>query len=197
MTVSAPPRPLDDCVAEDARLVARIAAGDRDAFRELYTRYSGPLFSVALRMLHDRGAAEEALQDTFLKLWRHAASFDPTKSTPFTWAFTILRRTCIDRLRQLSRQPPTDSLFDPESPLDLVAPETARRAAEHRDDIDRLRTALASLPENQRRALDLAIFSDLTHPQIAEKISQPIGTVKTWIRRGLIQLRETLNPSAP
>jgi len=195
--VSAPPTSLDDRVAEDARLVARIAAGDRDAFRELYERYSRPLFSVALRMLHDRGAAEEALQDTFLKLWRHAASFDPAKSTPFAWAFTIVRRTCIDRLRKLSRQPRTDSLSDPESPLDLVTPETARRTAEHRDDTARLRIALASLPENQRRALDLAIFSNLTHPQIAEKISQPIGSVKTWIRRGLLQLRETLNPPAP
>ncbi len=195
--MSAPPTPLDDRAAEDARLVARIAAGDRDAFRDLYARYSGPLFSVAVRMLHDRGAAEEALQDTFLKLWRHASSFDPQKSTSFTWALTIARRTCIDRLRKFSRQPATDSLSDPESGLDLITPENVRSSVEHRDNTTRLRNALTALPEPQRRALDLALFSGLTHPQIAEEISQPLGTIKTWIRRGLLQLRDTLNPSAP
>lgn len=195
--MSASPPTLDARAVEDADLVARIAAGDRDAFRDLYARYSGPLFSVALRMLHDRSAAEEALQDTFLKLWRNASSFDAQKSRPFTWALTIARRTCIDQLRKSARRPATDSLSDPETPFDLPTPETIRRSAERHDDTSRLRTALANLPENQRRALDLALFSGLTHPQIAEKISQPIGTVKTWIRRGLLQLRDTLNPSAP
>lgn len=194
--MSAPPATFDDRATEDARLVARIAAGDRAAFRDLYARYSGPLFSVAVRMLHDTGAAEEALQDTFLKLWRNAASFDPQKARPFTWALTIARRTCIDQLRKSARRPHADSLSDPDSPLDLPTPETARRSAEHHDDTARLRDALATLPDLQRRALDLALFSGLSHPQIAEKIRQPVGTVKTWIRRGLLQLRDTLNPAA-
>lgn len=195
--MSAPPTSLDDRAVEEARLVACIAAGDRAAFRDLYARYSGPLFSVAMRMLHDHGAAEEALQDTFLKLWRHASSFDPQKARPFTWALTITRRTCIDQLRKLVRRPETESLSAPDTSLDLPTPENIRHSAERHDDAARLQNALAALPENQRRALDLALFSGFTHPQIAEALRQPIGSVKTWIRRGLLQLRDTLNLSAP
>ena len=91
--------------AEEARLLAATAAGDRDAFRRLYARYSAPLFSLALRFVHDTGTAEEALQDTFVKLWRHAGEYDSRKSQPFTWAVTILRRTCLDHLRKRGRRP--------------------------------------------------------------------------------------------
>lgn len=192
----APPTTLDVRAAEDARLIARIAAGDRAAFQELYARYSKPLFSIAVRMLRDPGAAEEALQDAFLKLWHHAGSFDPDKSRPFTWAVTLTRRTCIDHLRKTRRLPVAESLSESDTDPDLPAAESTRSSAERNDDTARLRDALATLPEPQRCALDLALFSGLTHPQIAETLRQPLGTVKTWIRRGLLQLRDTFNSTA-
>src|ERR1043165_4164577 len=95
----------DSEVREEIALLAAIAGGGRDAFRELYGRYSAPLFSLALRFVGDTGAAEEVLQDTCLKIWRNAHTYDAQKSRPFTWAVTILRRTAIDHLRKNHRAP--------------------------------------------------------------------------------------------
>jgi RNA polymerase sigma factor (sigma-70 family) len=104
---------------EDARLLAAVADGDREAFRDLYARCSAPLFSLAVRLLGDPGPAEEALQDAFVKIWRHAADYDERKSRPFTWAVTIMRRTCIDYIRKHRRAPgsvplPDDATATPE-----------------------------------------------------------------------------------
>jgi RNA polymerase sigma-70 factor (ECF subfamily) len=180
------------------RLLAAIAAGDRGAFRQLYARYSAPLFSLALRLLGDAGAAEEALQDTFVKVWRHAAGYDARKSLPFTWAVTILRRTCIDRLRKHHHRPAVLPLPDDDTaPAVLATPETARRSAEGHETSDQLHATLAAIPPPQRNALELALFSTLTHAEIAAQLAQPVGTIKTWIRRGLLDLRHTLKHSLP
>lgn len=190
--------PLETDHREELNLLAAIAAGDRGAFRRLYACYSAPLFSLALRLLGDAGAAEEALQDTFVKIWRHAAGYDAHQSLPFTWAVTILRRTCIDQLRRHHRRPAALPLPDDDTaPAGFSTPETARQAAEGRESADRLLATLAAIPPPRRNALELALFSTLTHAEIAARLAQPVGTVKTWIRRGLLDLRHSLNHSLP
>jgi RNA polymerase sigma-70 factor (ECF subfamily) len=190
--------PENEAVIEEACLLAQVGAGDREAFRLLYARYSAPLFSLAIRLVGDVSDAEEMLQDSFVKIWRHAASYDSRKSRPFTWAVTIMRRTCIDQLRRRRRLPMTEPLpADAGAPPGCYAGETVRREAEAREDSERLLGALAEVPQVQRRALELALFSGLTQSEIAQHLEQPVGTVKSWIRRGLLDLRTTLNDSAP
>ncbi|HVZ63127.1 MAG TPA: sigma-70 family RNA polymerase sigma factor [Lacunisphaera sp.] len=183
-------------IREEVGWMSAVAAGDRPAFRQLYARYSPALFSLALQLLGDTGAAEEALQDAFVKIWLHAGDYDARKARPFTWAVTILRRTCIDQLRHRRRQPealplPSDEL----APREFSQPEDARRAADIHEAADLLRAALASFAPHQRAALELALFSTLTHTEIAAHLSQPVGTIKSWIRRGLMELR--LNHDTP
>jgi RNA polymerase sigma-70 factor (ECF subfamily) len=187
------PEPETTAAAEEASLLALVGAGDREAFRELYRRYSRPLFSLAIRIMGDTGDAEEQTQDAFIKIWRNAASFDPRRSRPFTWAVTITRRTCIDRLRKRRRQVATAPLpGDGDASLPGMAGPCGSDIAEARDDSARLMGALADIPSDQRNALELAIFSAMTHPEIAQRLRQPVGTVKSWIRRGLLALRATL-----
>jgi RNA polymerase sigma-70 factor (ECF subfamily) len=178
---------------EDARLLAAIAGGERPAFRELYYRYSAPLLALATRLVGDRGTAEEVLQDTFIKIWRHAGTYDARKSRPFTWAVTILRRTCIDRLRRNRRHLLTTPLPEGDAfPSELSTREVSRQSAEAQEAAVLLRSTLTNIAPPQRTALELALFSTLTHTEIAAQLGQPAGTVKTWIRRGLLALRNTL-----
>jgi RNA polymerase sigma-70 factor (ECF subfamily) len=192
-----PPPPDNEAVVEEACLLAQSGAGDREAFRRLYARYSVPLFSLAVRMVGHAGEAEELLQDAFVKIWRNAATYDSRQSRPFTWAVTILRRTCIDHLRKRRLMPVTTPLPGDGAAPDFSSAETARQVAEAREDSARLRGALAEIPESQRQALELALFSEMTHPEIARRLDQPVGTVKSWIRRGLLGLRLTLADPAP
>jgi RNA polymerase sigma-70 factor, ECF subfamily len=186
----------NEIVQEESNLLARTAAGDREAFRTLYTRYTPPLYSFAIRLVGNAGEAEELLQDAFVKIWRHASSHDPRKSRPFTWAVTILRRTCIDHLRKRHNQPQTTPLLE-DVIADASESSNGPRSAEAHEDALRLRGALAGLAPNPRRALELALFSEMTQAEIAERLAQPIGTVKSWIRRGMLGLRTTLNDSTP
>ena len=187
--------PENAAILEEARLLAQAGAGDRTAFRQLYARYSAPLFSLAMRMVGDRSEAEEVLQDTFVKIWRHAAAYDPRQSRPFTWAVTILRRTGIDHLRKRRRAPLTTARPDDLIP-DHATGENIRQTAEAREDSARVRSALAEISPDQRRALELALYSEMTHVEIARHLTQPVGTVKSWIRRGLLDLRTTLTDPA-
>jgi RNA polymerase sigma-70 factor, ECF subfamily len=192
------PDPERTAAAEESILLARVAGGDRDAFRLLYARYSGPLLSFAVRLVGNIGEAEEQLQDAFVKIWRHSSSYDSRKARPFTWAVTILRRTCIDHLRKHRRLPATLPLPADETTVNgFSAGDTVRQAAESREDSERLRVALAVTPQNQRRALELALFSEMTHTEIARLLEQPVGTVKSWIRRGLLDLHATLTDPTP
>jgi RNA polymerase sigma-70 factor (ECF subfamily) len=187
-----------DQASDEIRLLADVADGDRAAFRELYTRYSAPLFSLAVRLLGDNGAAEEALQDAFVKIWRHAGDYDPRKSRPFTWAVTILRRTCIDYLRKHRRAPLAVPLPDDDSAAtELYTRENIRRTAETRETTELVRSTLSTIAQPQRSALELALYSTLTHSEIAARLSQPVGTIKTWIRRGLLDLRAALKEATP
>jgi|HubBroStandDraft_1064217.scaffolds.fasta_scaffold607810_1 RNA polymerase sigma-70 factor (ECF subfamily) len=188
-----PTPPENEAIIEEACLLAQTGVGDREAFRRLYAIYSAPLLSLAVRLVGDIGEAEELLQDAFMKIWRNAASYDSRKSRPFTWAVTVMRRTCIDHLRKRQRTPAATPLpADDHAMFEHSASDTVRRSAEAGEDSERLRGALAGAPPGQRRALELALFSGMTHTEIAQRLEQPVGTVKSWIRRGLLDLRNTL-----
>ena len=192
-----PPQPENAAAIEEAGLLALTGRGDREAFRLLFARYSAPLFSLAVRIVGNTGEAEELMQDAFVKIWKNAASFDSRKSRPFTWAVTIMRRTCIDHLRKRRRLPATTPLPDDAGATpNYSTSEDGRQLTEAREDSARLVEALAKISPNPRRALELALFSELTHSEIAQRLGQPVGTVKSWIRRGLLDLRAALNDSA-
>lgn len=185
--------PPDSAALAEIDLLARIGAGNRDALRELYALHGPALFSLALRMTGSASDAEEIVQDTFVKIWRHASGYDARLCRPFTWAVTILRRTCIDRLRKQRRAPVATPLpFLDDASSALATPEQTRATTDARESAQRVRSALAQIAPPQRDALELALFSPLTHAEIAARLAQPVGSVKSWIRRGFLQLRAAI-----
>lgn len=178
----------------DEAILQRVAARDQMAFAELYDRFSGALFALARRILNDEQEARDALQEGFLYLWDKAAEYDPVKSKAFTWAVIIFRHKAIDRLRALRRrarlvEDATEELlpFAAEK-----SPHRADHAAETADRAQLVRQALTSLPEAQRKSIEWAFLKGFTHHQLAEMFNEPLGTVKTNIRRGLLRLRDIL-----
>ena len=184
-----------EAALEEACLLAQIGVGDASAFRQLYDRYSTPLYSLGLRMLKNPSETEEALQDTFVKIWKNAAHYDARKSRPFTWAVTIMRRTCIDRIRKLNREPEVTT-FEPDQDQEWATAEVVRETVAHNETRNQVEEALKNVPEKQKKALELALFSGMTHSEIARSLEQPLGTVKSWLKRGLFQLRNTLTETA-
>lgn len=186
--------PPEDRELIDARLLQRIGQGDRDAFAKLYDRFSGPLYGTALRILRDTAEAQDVVHDAFLTLWEKAKTFDAARGSAFSWAITLVRNRAIDRLRTRRRR--ADLLAD-SAPGDLAfggdhAPVSALEAATRGEEARAVRAAVAALPPDQQHALELAFFAGLTQEQIAEKLRQPLGTVKARIRRGLLKLRDSL-----
>jgi len=169
-------------MADDMRLVSRIRAGDQQAMAELYDRYGKIIYAVGLRVMQDAAAAEDVLQDVCLQLWRNPDAFDASRGSLAAWLAVIARHRAIDRLRK--RRPETD-IEDCviASGLDL-RDETERNLI-----IDKVRAALAEMNPEQRKLLEMAYFEGLTHTEIAEKTGEPLGTVKTRIRSGLLYLR--------
>lgn len=177
---------------EAAELVRRVGQGDEEAFSRLYDLYSPLLFSLAWRMLGQQAEAEDALQEVMLHVWRKASSYDPTKASARTWLIILARSRCLDRLRRrgvVSRRelPMTQEAFDP--PEDRVM---AMGEMEQEELRLRVRAALKSLPEPQRRALEAAYFDDLTQAEISARTGEPLGTVKTRMRLGMLKLAELL-----
>lgn len=178
----------------DARLMRRIAARDRAAFAELYDRFSGPLFGAAMRILRDSAEAQDVVHDAFVALWEKADTFAHERGSPFSWAVTLVRNRAIDRVRQRRRRA---ELLAESAPSDLgyaeAAPNaSATEAAVAGDEARAVRAAVASLPAEQKKALELAYFGGLTQEEIARTLREPLGTVKARIRRGLIKLRDSL-----
>ena len=189
-----PSPPPEERQLEDARLLRLVAEGDKIAFAELYDRFSGPLYATALRVIRDATEAQDIVHDTFVTLWEKASSFEAGRGTAFAWALTLVRNRAIDRVRMRRRRA---ELLTSSAPADLGYDEdlSGTAAADQAilgDEATAVRAAVATLPADQKRALELAFFSGLTQQQIAEKLSEPLGTVKARIRRGLIKLRDSL-----
>jgi RNA polymerase sigma-70 factor (ECF subfamily) len=190
MSPSAPPP--DERARDDARLLRRMAVRDKAAFAELYDRFARPLHATALRIVADRAEAQDIVHDAFLTLWDKAAEFDGARGSAFAWAVTLVRNRAIDRVRSRKRR---HALLAASAPADLGYEENATAAGESAaagDEARAVRAAVATLPLEQQRALELAFFSGFTQRQIAEKLAEPLGTVKARIRRGLLKLRDAL-----
>ena len=180
----------------DRALVARIERRDAGALGELYDRHASRLNGLACRILGDTGDAEEVLQDVFLYVWRAASTFDATRGSVLAWLLVATRSRAIDRLRS-RHYGARGSLRTLED-----APEAASSQDLETDLAGRqweaiCRAAIGELPEDQRRALELAYFDGLTHKEIAKRTATPLGTVKTRVRLGLMKLRDRIRPYLP
>jgi RNA polymerase sigma-70 factor (ECF subfamily) len=173
-------------------LLAQVAMGNRAAFDALYRSTANRLFGICLRVVAQRSEAEDALQDVYTAIWRKAAQFDPTKANATSWLATIARNKAIDRLRSMPAQQARASLElaenvqDPgASPPQQVQAATDRAQLEH---------CLERLEPRRRSLIRAAFFDGLTYEELSAKIEAPLGSIKSWIRRGLLQLRECLDP---
>jgi RNA polymerase sigma factor (sigma-70 family) len=189
---------------ELSRLLARAGLGDRAAFATLYERTSSHLLGVVLRIQRDRAQAEDILQEVYVNVWRAAQSFDAAQSQPLTWLSSIARNRAIDSLRRRQTQPQfrstITSVTDEEEsdvydtvadsapgPLDLLSRASDARA---------LSSCMQGLSAQQRQSVALAFFDGLSHAEVAEQMRQPLGTVKSWVRRALMSLKSCLETAA-
>lgn len=168
-------------------LVGRVAAQDRDAFRAFYSATAGKLFGLALRMLRDRAAAEDAVQDAFVDIWRQAASFDPARGAAFAWAAVIVRHRAIDALRRDGRNPAARNPVEIDEIAPLVAPGGAGTV-----ELMALMRCLGELEPEVQKMILLAYLEGHSREELAESFERPVNTVKTWLRRGLQALRGCL-----
>ncbi len=176
----------------DVELLARIAKGDEQAFAQFYQRCADGLFGLALKMMNDAGEAQDVLQDGFSYMWKKAGTYDPARSSPFTWAVMIVRNKAIDRLRTRQRQARIVEKATTEFLHFTDADDVSSREPVRREQCAEVRAALAEIPGDQKQVVELAFFSGLTHEQIAQRLNAPLGTVKARIRRGLLRLRDHL-----
>ena len=191
---------------DDARLVARIAAGEEAAFVIAYDRHAGFVFGAVARFLGDREAAAEVVQDAFVTLWRRARQFDAGSGSLLTWLLAIARHRAIDRLRADGRRPTRDAIHldsltteggssgtaaSPDVPRELIAGGATDpvRVATRRWLQSVVRTGIAELPDNERRVILLGYAQELSQAEIAERLEWPLGTVKSRTRRAMAQLR--------
>jgi RNA polymerase sigma-70 factor (ECF subfamily) len=180
-------------VESEIEMLRRIGQGDRASFALLYDRLAGVLFSVAYRVLNNHEAAEDVLQDVFVQIWDKAPHYDPARGKPVTWAVTLTRNKAIDLVRSTQRrnrlrdevqvQVETGERFDDRSSFDAVASGETRQL---------VLEAMQKLSADQREAIRLTFFSALTQAEIAERLGEPLGTIKARIRRGMMKLRSIL-----
>lgn len=172
-------------------LLARCALGDRQAFEQLYRASSAQLFGLALRIVRQQDLASEVLQEAFVKIWQRAGDFRPDLARASTWMGTIVRNQAIDRLRRQAHQPsasePLEALVDEASGPEENTARARRDQALHR--------CLDELEGEQHMAMRIAYFEGLTHEEVAARMDRPLGTVKSWLRRGLQRLKHCLETS--
>ena len=185
-----------------SQLLSRAGLGDRAAFATLSELTSPHLFAVVLRICRDRAQAEDILQEVYVNVWRSAGGFDAAQSQPLTWLTSIARNRAIDGLRRAQTQPQlqsatTDNDEDPDvydttaddqpGPLDLLSRASDARALSH---------CMQDLSAPQRQSLALAFYDGLSHAEVADKMGEPLGTVKSWVRRALLSLKSCLENAA-
>jgi RNA polymerase sigma-70 factor (ECF subfamily) len=186
---------------ELAQLLARTGLGERQAFAQLYERTSAHLFAVVLRIQRDRALAEELLQDIYLGVWKAAAGFDAARSQPLTWLTAIARNRAIDSLRRATVQPqPQPQHGAPEHAADADDSDADRadqgpgplELLQRASDARQLEQCMQGLSAAQRQSVALAFFDGLSHAEVAQRLRQPLGTVKSWVRRALMALKSCL-----
>lgn len=180
----------------DADLIGRAAEGDAQALEVLYDRYSSIVLSFAFRLVADRQLAEEVLQEAFFRAWQQGKAFNSSRGTFVTWLLSITHNLAIDEIRKRRRRPQKADSEEPEAFLATVADTGA--GADVEDEVwlgalrDTISVALNELPKAQREAIELAYYQGLTQREIADRLGEPLGTVKTRMRLGLQKLRESL-----
>ena len=178
----------------DRVAVARMARGDASAMADLYDRHARAIYSLALRMLADGAEAEDVVQDVFTQAWRQAGLYDPARAPVIAWLLVIARARTLDRLR--ARRSRIGLAGDGPDPAELADAAPAQDVqAIGREQCSRVRAALAALTAAQREAIELAYYKGLSQSDIAARLQQPLGTIKTRIRSGLLRLREILRGS--
>src|SRR5512139_3201220 len=188
---------------ELAQLMSHAALGDRAAFARLYDLTSPQLFAVVLRIQRDRALAEDLLQEVYVNVWRSIGSFDAAQSQPMTWLTSIARNRAIDSLRRAQTQPVVQSVHrdddDDGADLDQQVADEAPGPLEllsQAGDARRLDTCMKGLTAPQRQSVALAFFDGLSHAEVATHLRQPLGTVKSWVRRALLSLKDCLERAA-
>src|SRR5689334_6595071 len=183
--------------AHDADLMGRVRARDANALRALYDRHSSMVYGLGLKILRDPAEAEDLAQDVFLHLWRRAELFDGQRGAFMGWLVSLVRNRAIDRLRARKTQAQKADAYEGERQTDVapkaIDPNETAYAGELRVAVTK---ALATLPEAQRSALELAYYGGLSHSEIAEKLETPLGTVKARIRQGMLRMRDLLGDFA-
>ena len=193
------PAEWSDRSKELSALLARSGLGDRQAFATLYERTSAHLFAVVLRINRDRAQAEDVLQEVYVNVWRAAQSFDAAQSQPLTWLTSVARNRAIDSLRRKQTEPQTqpaqfhddedkdvydDVPDDAPTPLEMLSRASDARA---------LAQCMDGLSAPQRQSVALAFYDGLSHAEVADQMRQPLGTVKSWVRRALLSLKACLD----
>ncbi|HZC66205.1 MAG TPA: sigma-70 family RNA polymerase sigma factor [Candidatus Dormibacteraeota bacterium] len=177
--------------ALDASLVQRLLQRDMRAFEQIYDRHSRLVYGLVYRIVQRAGTAEEVVQDVFLQLWRNAAQYDAARGPFLPWLLTMARHRALDTLRLKSERQRRREDQTEEPPGVCVAPQFEKQLDEKRRALQ-VRELMASLQPQQKRAIELAYFEGLSHTKIAATLKEPLGTVKSWIRNGLMRLREGL-----
>lgn len=179
---------------ESIELIRQLALGDRQSFSRFYDVYASLVFTFALRLLRDRPAAEDLLQEVFLQVWREAPNYNAERGSPEAWLITITRSRGIDRLRSIRRRDKSFvSMERPSGKSYDAEVESGAAAAEARIMVN---SALGQLPDNQRRLLELAYFDGLSQTEIAARTNEPLGTVKTRMRAAMQRLRDLVGKEA-
>jgi RNA polymerase sigma-70 factor (ECF subfamily) len=181
----------------EADLLESTARGDSASFRQLYERYFGLLFYSAFQVLKDQAETEDVLQDVFLQIWDKARLYDRKRGKPLTWALTLTRNKSIDRLRSVKRRYRLKDEVEKENAADGqsgpgASPSSNAVSASETNQV--VRSALLQLSDEQRQAIEMAYFGSLTQNEIAHQLAEPLGTVKARIRRGMIKLKDIIEP---
>ena len=178
-------------VSPDGTLLSRFLQKDVSAFEELYNRHARLVYRLVLRILQQPATSEEVVQDVFLQLWRHAGQYDASRGPFLPWLLTLARNRALDQLRLRSERQRRREDSPDELPPAVRAPQFEKDLDDKRRG-ERVRSLLAALHPQQKRAIELAYFEGLSHSEIAAALKEPLGTVKSWIRNGLLRLKESL-----
>jgi RNA polymerase sigma-70 factor, ECF subfamily len=184
-----------DGASSDATLVDRLLQKDVGAFEELYDRHSRIVYALVVRILQQSPTAEEVVQDVFLQLWRNASQYQAARGPFVPWLLTLARNRALDHLRLKSERQRRREDQTEELPAISQAPEYEKALDEKRR-AERVRSLISTLSAPQKKAIEMAYFEGLSHSEIANALHEPLGTVKSWIRNGLLRLKEGLQTAS-